>query len=232
MDFLSLIFPKQCINCKKIGSYLCDDCFSYLSFDTQGLCVVCNRASINSLTHPRCVARYSIDGVFSSISYKGVAKKLVYQFKYKPYLSDLNNLLIDLFFEGIIQNEVFSNIYQNLKIDPILVPIPLYSSKLKSRGYNQAEILAKGLGKKLNLKVLNCLKRVKKTFSQVGLSQKERKENISGAFSTDSRIAMLEYSSVFLVDDVFTTGSTLNEAAKTLKKTGIKSVWGLTLARD
>lgn len=232
MDFLSLIFPKYCINCKKLGSYLCDDCFSYLSFDTQGICVVCNRASINSLTHPRCVTRYTIDGVFSSISYKGVAKKLIYQFKYKPYLSDLNNLLIDLFFEGIIQNEEFSHIYQNLKTDPILVPIPLYSSKLKSRGYNQAEILAKGLGEKLNLQVLNCLKRIKKTQSQVGLSQKERKENISGAFSPASNILISQYPNIFLIDDVFTTGSTLNEAAKMLKKAGVRKVWGLTLARD
>jgi len=232
MDFLSLIFPKYCINCKKLGSYLCDNCFSYLSFDTQGLCVVCNHVSINSLTHPKCTTKYTIDGVFSSISYKGVAKKLVYQFKYKPYLSDLNTLLIDLFFEGIIQKEEFSNIYQNLKTDPILVPIPLYSSKLKSRGYNQAEILSKGLSQKLNLKVLECLKRVKKTRSQVGLSQKERKENISGAFSIIPNIVIPEYSNIFLIDDVFTTGSTLNEAAKTLKKAGAKGVWGLTLARD
>lgn len=231
MGFLDLIFPKYCVNCKKLGDYLCASCFSYLSFDTEGLCVVCNRASINGLTHPGCRGRSTIDGVFSSIVYKGVSKKLIYNFKYKPYLSSLNTLLVDLFFEGLIQNEEFYNIYKRFKKEPIIVPIPLFHNKLKSRGYNQAELLAKGLSKKMNLRVLDLLKRVKKTRSQVGLSQKERKKNITGAFSI---IKNLEFRSenVFLVDDVFTTGSTLNEAAKTLKKAGVKSVWGLTLARD
>lgn len=231
MDFLSLIFPKYCINCKRIGSYLCDNCFSFLSFDTQGICVVCNRPSINSLTHPRCATRYTIDGIFSSISYKGVAKKLVYQFKYKPYLSNLNNLLIDLFFEGLIQKEEFYNIIKNLKSDSVLIPIPLHSSRLKSRGYNQAEILAKGLSKKMNLKILNCLKRTKKTSSQAALKREERTENIKGAFSIIQNLE-LKIQNAFLVDDIFTTGSTLNEASKILKRKGVEKVWGLTLARD
>ncbi|MCL5114103.1 MAG: double zinc ribbon domain-containing protein, partial [Patescibacteria group bacterium] len=171
MDFLSLIFPKHCVNCKKFGDYLCSNCFSYLSFDTEGLCVSCNRASINGLTHPGCATKSTIDGVFASISYKGVAKKLIYNFKYKPYLSDLSSLLIDLFFEGIIQNEDFNNVYQDLETDPVLVPIPLYFAKIRTRGYNQAEILAKGLSRKLNLKVVDLLRRTKKTRSQVGLLQ-------------------------------------------------------------
>ncbi len=231
MSLLDFIFPRYCINCRKLGSYLCGSCFSYLSFDTQGICAVCNRPSMTSLTHSRCATKYSIDGVFSSISYKGVAKKLVYNFKYKPYLSDLNNLLVDLFFEGLIQKEEFYNVYQNLKPEPVIVPISLYSSKLRSRGYNQAEILGKGLGQKMNIKVFNYLKRIKNTRSQVGLLKQKRKENISGAFSVVPNILISQYPNIFLVDDVFTTGSTLLEAAKTLKREGAKTVWGLTLAR-
>ncbi len=231
MNLIDLIFPKRCINCKKFGNYLCPNCFSYLFFDTEAICVVCNRPSINGLTHPGCRGKYTIDGVFSSIVYKGAAKKLIYNFKYKPYLSGLNNLLIELFFEGLIQNEEFYNICQNFQPEPIIAPIPLYSSKLRTRGYNQAEILAKGFAKRMNFKVLNCLKRTKNTRSQVGLLRKDRKENISGAFSIIHNLEFI-VQNVFLVDDVFTTGSTLVEAARMLKKAGVKGVWGLTLARD
>lgn len=89
------------------------------------------------------------------------------------------------------------------------------------------------LGKRLRFKTFNMLKRVKKTSSQVGLSKKQRKENIKGAFELNPNLEKpAGDASVFLVDDVFTTGSTLTEAARILKRNGIKSVWALTLARD
>ncbi len=185
MSLLDFIFPKYCVNCKKLGSYLCSDCFSYLSFDVLEICLVCNRPSINGLTHPGCRGKYVIDGAFSSIAYKGIAKKLIYNFKYKPYLSDLKKVLVDLFYEGLIQKEEFNRaVHGSL----ILVPIPLHKSKLKSRGYNQAEILAEELAKRLDplhslkMTVEGVLERVKNTKSQVGLKKEERRENIAGAF--------------------------------------------------
>jgi len=231
-NFLDFIFPKRCVNCKKYGSYLCENCFIYLSFDTEGVCAVCNRPTIDNLTHPRCSTRYTIDGIFSSISYKGIAKKLVYNFKYKPFISDLSTLLTDLFYEGLIQKEEFYNIQKKLRDKPVLVPVPLHPSRLRERGYNQSEILAKGLAERMNLKVLNCLRRTKLTKPQANLSKKERKKNIMGAFEVFMEKEKLKNLNVFLIDDIFTTGLTLNEAAKTLKKAGVRKVWGLTLARD
>ena len=226
------IFPKYCVNCKKIGSYLCDNCFSYLNFDPYGICVVCNRQAIAGITHPRCLGRYIINGVFTGIEYKGVAKKLVYQFKYKPYVSDLKNLLVDFLYEALIQKEEFMKIIEAIG-EKIIVPIPLHSLRLKKRGYNQAEILATELSKKLNIKVLNILQRIKNTRPQVGLKREERIKNISGAFSIIPNPPNLPNSSnIFLVDDVLTTGSTLNEAANVLKRNGAKKVWGIALARD
>lgn len=230
MGILDFIFPKHCVSCKKVGSYLCANCFSYLSFDAGGFCLVCRRNSIDGLTHPGCRKRYTIDGVFSSIAYKGIAKKLVYNFKYKPYLAGLKEFLAELFFEGLIQKEEFSRIYQKEKI--VIVPIPLHKKRHRERGYNQAEILAKELSKKLNLKTENILLRVKETHSQVGLKQKERQENISGAFKINPDTSISCCPNILLVDDVLTTGSTLLEAAKILKKNGVKKVWGITLARD
>lgn len=232
MSLLDFIFPKYCVNCKKLGSYLCANCLTYISFDTEEICVVCNRSAINGLTHPGCFYKYTIDGVFSAIAYKGAAKKLIYNFKYNPFLSDLKNVLVDLFYENLIQKEEFYRICKNNK-PLILTPIPLHNSKLRSRGYNQAEILATALSKKLGFPMFKLLKRVKQTPSLAGLTQKTRKENIKGAFEVEKdKEGILKNAAVFLVDDIFTTGATLNEAAKTLKKSGAKAVYGLALARD
>ncbi len=246
MSLLDFIFPRRCVNCRKIGSYICTNCFAYISFNEAGTCSVCQRPAIGGITHPVCRGKYTPDGVFSSLVYKGVVKKLVYKFKYNPNLTDLKNTLSELFYEGIIQKEEFHKV---LTSDSVLVPIPLYKSKMRKRGYNQAEILANGLGKKLDLQVLNCLERIRDTKTQVGLKKEEREENIKGAFRLkpkfEYRISKLETNSksqnsksqkvldlgsVFLIDDVVTSGATLKEATKVLKKSGVGKVYCITLA--
>ena len=192
------------------------------------ICLVCNKPSIDSLTHPGCRTRYAIDGAFCAIAYKGIVKKLIYNFKYKPYLSDLKKSLVELFYESIIQQEIFQKAYSSC---PILVPIPLYGKRLRKRGYNHSKLLAEGLAEKLNLKLVGALQRTKETKSQFGLKLKERKENLKDAFTLNTNYA-IHNTNVFLVDDILTTGSTLFEAAKVLKKNGAGKVWGLTLARD
>ncbi len=234
MGILDFLFPKYCVNCRKLGSYLCPNCFAYISFDDSGTCLVCRRPAIDGITHPACKSRHAIDGAFASIAYKGVVRKLIYNFKYKPYLTDLQHVLVDLFYEGLIQKEAFDRAYRDSSIEKImLAPIPLHSSRLKSRGYNQAEILAKGLSEKLNLRMFPVLERIKKTDSQIHLKQKERKENIAGAFAVRKNAQeILKGAGIFLIDDVLTTGSTLLEASRMLKRAGAKKVWGLALARD
>lgn len=227
MGILDFVFPKKCVSCKKLGDYICSNCFAFISFNENSICIPCNRASLNGLTHPGCKSRYSIDGCFSSVSYNKIAKKLIYNFKYKPYLLDLKNVLVDLFYEGIIQNEEFNKNSKNA----ILVPVPLYSSKLKKRGYNQAEILANGISKKLRIEVRNLLLRTKNTKTQFSLGKKERKENMKGVFSLSSS-TNLKGKTVFVIDDILTTGSTLSECANVLKRAGAKRVFGLTLARE
>lgn len=193
------------------------------------VCTICQRQAIGGLTHPVCQTRYSIDGVFPSLVYKGVVKKLIYTFKYPPYLTDLQVQMIDLLYEGIIQKE---QCYRLLQQPAIFIPIPLHSSKFRKRGYNQADLLAKGLAKRLGIPVIDGLKRVKQTKTQVGLPKDERQKNIMGAFQIkeDVENELKNYHHVFLIDDVVTSGATLREAAKVLKKAGVKNVWGMTLA--
>lgn len=229
MGFLDFLFPKYCVNCRGIGDYICSNCFSFISFDVEMICLVCNRGSIDGLTHPRCQTKYAIDGAFCGVSYKGIVKKLIYNFKYKPYLADLKKSLVELFYESIIQQEIFQNA---LGFSPILVPIPLSKKRLRQRGYNHSALLAEGLSKSLNLNLVEALQRTKETKSQFGLNLKDRKKNLKDAFTILPNIPITQHPNIFLVDDILTTGSTLLEAAKILKKNGVKKVWGLTLARD
>lgn len=261
MAILDILFPQHCVGCRKLGSYICENCFANISFDTNSICLVCGRPSIDGMTHPKCRSKFIIDGSFCAINYKGVVKKLVYTFKYKPYVTDLKDMLSDLFYESLIQKELF---IKALAFKPILVPVPLTLSRLKNRGYNQAELLARGLSEKFSLPDVNILERVKATKPQFGLKREERIKNISGAFGINKGVKnfvilseseesprnvgsnksrdpssrqrrtqddKLEHSA-FLVDDILTTGATLSEAAKILKKNGFAKVWGVSLTRD
>lgn len=226
MRVLDILFPKFCISCKVVGSYLCSNCFARISFSLGDICLVCNRASFNGLTHPICKKRYTIDGAFASLTYVGTVKKLVYVFKFKPHVTDIQHLLIDFFYEGLIQKQAC---YQILASKPVLVPIPLSSAKLRLRGYNQALLLADGIGKRMGLHVYEILQRVKMTKTQVGLSKEQRQENIKNAFVLKNKKMILP-KIILLVDDVYTSGATLVEAASVLKRAGVREVYGITLA--
>ncbi len=209
---------------------MCPNCFAMISFSQDRICLVCNRASYDGLTHPKCRGKHVIDGSFTSIDYKGTVKKLLYTFKYKPYVSSLKVLLADLFYEGLIQQEGFM---RALSTNPVLIPIPLHVTRLRQRGYNQSEILAIELGKKFDLPIENLLTRTKKTISQFGLKREARIENVKGAFCARSKkLEARSYQGIFLIDDIMTSGSTFLECAYVLKKAGVKRVWGMALARD
>lgn len=193
------------------------------------VCAVCQKQALGGYTHPVCRTKYGIDGVFSSLVYKGVVKKLIYTFKYPPYLTDMQQLLSELFYEGIIQKE---QLYPLLTPQSVFVPIPLYSAKFRKRGYNQSVLLANGLASRFDGQVLDCLMRARNTKTQVGLSKEERMVNIKNAFVLQEKYIpeLSQHTQVFLIDDVATSGATLREAAKVLKKAGLQNVWGLTLA--
>ena len=246
MNILDYVFPKRCVSCRSLGSYICSTCFSYISFVERGICFVCQKSAIGGVTHPLCKKKYTIDGVSSSIVYAGVVKRLIYQFKFSPYVSDIQSVLVELFYEGLIQNEAFVRNLEFKNDGVAFVPVPLHSSKLRKRGYNQADLLAKGIASRLvsevgsnsdrtfrnDIVIWDCLERVRSTHTQVGLTAEKRKENIKDAFRVKSEFQekLQKNVQVFLIDDIVTSGATLLEAGSVLKKAGVKYVWGATLA--
>lgn len=232
-DFIaSLLYPKRCVGCKKPGRYICDNCFAKISFLEYQLCGVCQKGSIDGLTHPKCKTSYAIDGIIPAISYKGIVKKLLYQFKYKPFLSDLKVPLSKLFYEGLIQQEAFVKFIQNNNL--LIIAVPLHVLRERKRGYNQSELLGKELSVKFNLSyVSDLLLRIKQTKPQFELTKEQRKENMKGAFALNTKFkGKIKGKHILLIDDITTTGATLRECAKVLKQGGVVRVLGVTLTHE
>jgi len=233
--FLDLFFPSFCLGCQKEGTYLCDDCKAVLETTEFQYCLCNKRPMIIPLQQkigkcPKCQDK-KLTGLYSALPYKekSLTRKLIHQFKYQPYIKNLAKTLAGLIIEHLIKiGKNTDDIWQN----SVLIPIPLDKKKLKSRGYNQSEELAKELSKILQIPVISDnLIKIKQTKSQMELSKEEREKNLEGAF-TIKNPAEIRGKKIFLVDDVYTTGSTMSECAKILKNAGTKQVWGITIARE
>lgn len=223
IKLLDLVFPKRCVRCQKLGSYICRDCFAKIEYVTKPVCPVCQRQAIEGKTHPGCRGRYMLDGLVAATKYRGVVKQAILRVKYR-WEFDIEKILVDILVSALWKFDLPNNL--------ILVPVPLSSVRKKWRGFNQSEILAKTLAVRFGQNFGNVLIRTRNTRPQVGLSKDERKKNIAGAFALNKLIArnrIIDRNFV-LIDDVYTTGSTTQECAKVLKRTGAKSVWGMVIA--
>ena len=237
-----LFFPKFCLGCQKEGIYLCDDCRALLEISEFNYCLCESKGAPKRLmTNPsikeqvgkcnKCQDK-KLAGLFFALPYKEkpLTKKLIYQFKYAPYLKDLAKTLASILVEHLVLTEKNTDkIWKN----SILVPVPLDIEKLKNRGYNQSEELANELSKIINVPVVsNVLIKIKHTDSQMKLKKHEREKNVEGAFMVKKPFDFAQGKKIFLVDDVYTTGSTMQECARVLRDAGAKTVWGICLARE
>ena len=229
MSLVDLIFPKKCINCRKLGEFICPQCFGKIAYNDNFQCSVCMRSAINCLTHPGCQKPLEIDGVVAITNYNNIVKRLIYQFKNNPHVSKLAGIISRVLIEGLEQNEGFYNFV--LQNNPTLIPIPLSQKRLRERGYNHAELLASYVAKYYKLKLNSkALVQVKDTKPQSKLSKKDRIENVRNAFGINKNLKLPE--NVVLIDDIATSFATLREAAKVLKQKGVKKVLGVTFARE
>ena len=226
MIFIDFLFPKECLGCKREGVYLCKNCLIKVGYAKQ-VCQVCTKPSIDGITHVKCRKAWNLDGRLSVWNYKGVIRKALLRTKYY-FAADIS---------GEIAENMADYLHKNITALPkkaLLVPIPLHKKRQRWRGFNQSVLMGQKLANKMNWSFSKDLV-IRKTFStpQTQLKGEERIKNVKDVFGVSQEMlrSIGKGCAVIVFDDVVTTGATLKELSKVLKREGINKVWGLTTAK-
>ena len=230
---LDFIYPENisCILCnkpiKKINRYsFCKDCFKELNFIEDG-CIKCGKPiiyhSLEKLDICGCSYCFNksfyFDKAISCIEYSDISKSMILGFKYKnktymaKYISNIMKEKLDL---------------ENIKFDYITF-VPLHKKRMRKRGFNQSEKIAKELGKMIDIPILDCIYRKSNTNRLYNLNRIERKIELKNAFLVKENINYANGKNILLIDDIFTTGSTVNEISKLLKLNNVNKIFVMTL---
>ncbi len=220
--FVDLVYPPQCIQCKKIGYRICPTCWQQRIYFSEKICAVCGSPlQENSICLGCATESQRFEKIRSLGPYQGILRSFILAMKFKRDLGLPELILPDLV--ALIEKSGFP-------VD-CLIPVPLSKKRLKQRGYNQVVLWGIPLGKVLGIPFnTTILTQTKETASQVSLSAEERWKNIRGAFSVD--IDQVEGKDILILDDVITTGATLDECARVLRKAGARKISALTIARS
>lgn len=227
---LEILFPPICVNCQKYlkylnsseNNFLCNNCFNSINLNSSLFCPVCKLR----LAENKKICGHSKYFLAAAGNYNDpLFRNLIHYFKYESF-ENLAPLLIKIIFkylDNFIENEKFKNF--------IVIPIPLHHKREKQRGFNQSKILADEIAKKFNIEIFESLKRVKNNKPQAKLKNVgQREENMRNSFGIINPETIKD-KNILLVDDVFTSGSTMNEAVKILKENGAKRIIALVLAK-
>lgn len=220
------LFPVFCLGCGREGTWLCPDCFQSIGSSGVHGCPLCHRftaageccddcAPASALASQRAVVAYREDTLIGEI---------IRTFKYQ-YITELIGLIQKLITPYLVRHRrAFAAI-------DLIMPVPLHPRRWAERGFNQAELIARSLSETLGKPVSRALlARGRYTQSQARLNKEQRQHNIQGAFQWRAEASLAD-KNVLLVDDVFTTGSTLQECARVLRAAGACQVSGFTVAR-
>lgn len=221
MDVLDILFPVVCVGCGKKGRYLCSWCIVKAKSAKPNFFGSHTFFSYTNDCH--CKTKQLLDYTYSAWEYSGIIRKVILQLKYR--------------FAYSIADDLAARFVEKLNLDirtipkrAVLIPVPLSNDRKKWRGFNQSELLGEIIAQNLKWDYEpNCLIRIRKTPPQAELKRKERVANLLNAFSLKEGYE-IKNKIYILFDDVLTTGSTLKEACKVLKKSGAKTVWGITIA--
>ena len=247
---LDLIFPIACLGCKKEGEWLCSKCSKNIPYNNHQLCPKCHKKSAFGAICNHCQNNFYLDGVLSAGNYKHkILGNLIKKLKYnhiKPLYAILANYLSIFFLSQKQETNILPSDLYNGKLwkkfdqikktphcllspkDFTIIPVPLHKKRYRLRGFNQAELLAKKFSEIFNLNLSTDLIRIKHRKAQAKLNKEKRQINIIGSFDWQGKTMP---KNIILIDDVTTTGATLNECARVLKQNGAKKVWGLVVAR-
>lgn len=240
MSLLDWVYPPKCLSCRIIFPpihnapypWLCNNCRPLLSPITSPFCHVCGHP-VNLSNEAKHICPSCKPGQFkfathrAAFVYNDVIKELIHNIKFrgeKQAATGLGNLLAEEVQKWDISlNEEFLNA-------DCIVPVPLHPSKKRMRGFNQSAVLAVALSKFLNIPIYeDMLKRIIKTVPQSGLSPYARRQNLIGAF-TYNRKRYKVPKKIILIDDIFTSGATMDACTEVFIKNGVGCVVGISLA--
>jgi ComF family protein len=224
---LDLFIPPVCLVCHshrdgKEG-VLCKDCAENLATLDSGFCPKCGTPMPEVYCEACAQVPFCFDFSRSVFRYSEEMKLLIHELKYnrKPGVA---RYLADRMARYLETHPEFSG------FDSIAA-VPLHTVRMRERGFNQSELIARRIAKTLNLEYINAVQRSRYTSSQTRLHREQRLKNLSGAFRLKPKTAGLSGRSIIVIDDIFTTGSTINEVARILKTAGADRTAGLTAAR-
>lgn len=235
---LDLLFPPVCCLCKIktpiIDHLVCEDCWARVNIINNPICMKCGLPILSYYQRPdhryylcyRCrKRRWAFDQARSAFIFNDSIKDAIHLMKYSGHFR-MSGFLGREMVKVLVNN--FSA-HKTLK-EAIIVPVPITNQKLKEREFNQSELLANTIGNLLGLPIYtHLLERTKEVKPQVGLPLKERERNVRGAFKVTNP-QFLKNRRILLLDDVMTTGATVNECSKQLRRAGGKNIYVWTLA--
>lgn len=215
---LNILFPLECLSCKAEGSWLCEKCFRRLKFNNRKY--ILNTPNLEEIF---------IAGNYDDKILADLIKKL--KFNFIDNIGSILGRFLVLFWAEIIfsQPELRNNKDDNKNSELLLVPLPLSKKRENYRGFNQAELIARSFNNDYGYLISSDLKKIKNTKAQSSLNESERSKNIKDCFVWEGED--LKNKIIILLDDVVTTGATLNEAASVLKEAGAEKVYGLVVAK-
>ena len=215
-------FPPHCAGCNRAGAWICEKCRSFMLVRSPPECVVCRRSSNGYVTHEGCRSESVLWRVVICWRYnhfgKAVMRSLKYKYRYSV-VSELGGLAAEVLKPYVLSGTV-------------LVPVPSTTSRVRERGFNQSEIIAKEIGHRLPVQTVNLLKKAPSATAQTGKSRYERKILQADALLLrDSTESIQNDTPLILIDDVCTTAATLNACALTLRQAGFKNISAAALFR-
>lgn len=230
---LDILFPWQCLYCQKeVGNDypLCQDCFHQILIFDDFICPVCQkRLSSYHQKHHSCQGKTHLTALGIVSSYENsILKETIHYFKYKQ-IKNLVQPLSLLAIQFLENNFHFSQLPKN---NLLIIPLPLHLRKKKQRGFNQSELIAKKVADYFHLPISSdSLLRTINNPAQITMKNaNDRKLNIQGVFQVKNGYN-LKHKTIILIDDIYTTGATIEEAAKILKQAKVKQIIGLVLAK-
>lgn len=222
---MGFLYPKTCCFCGKVSeNELCDACSKHVVYISEPRCKKCGKPIED------CEKEYCYDCASKTFFYeqgkniwlhKGAVSWSIYQFKYH------NRRIYGEFYAKELCR-LYGHLLKEWQVD-VIIPVPLHRKKLRKRGYNQAEIVAVHLGKMTGIPVnKDAVVRKKYTKPQKELNHKERRKNLKNAFVVKEYLGHAK--NVLIIDDIYTTGSTIDTISEELKKTGVQKVWFFTIS--